>query len=108
MRFRGLEDALHVLDGIVFFKTFANKRPRETFFAQDVILRIDEYNCSVFLMNIHSYLLFEFSGDRNRFVNRSDLSENGSKRQFVLPEKSFNSARDFFAVGFKRKVTGVQ
>jgi hypothetical protein len=59
-------------------------------------------------MNIHSDLLFEFSGGRNRFDNRSDLSENGSKRQFVLPKKSFNSARDFLSVGFKRKVTRVQ
>jgi hypothetical protein len=31
-----------------------------------------------------------------------------SKRQFVLPEKSFDSARDFLSVGFKRKVTRVQ
>src|SRR5271166_4201700 len=61
MRLRGLEDSLHVLNRIVFLKTFANKRPRETFLTQDVVLRIDEYNCSVFPINIHSYLLFEFS-----------------------------------------------
>src|SRR5271166_2086441 len=108
MRFRGLEDSLHVLNRIVFLKTFANKRPRETFLAQDVVLRIDEYDCSVFPMNIHSYLLFEFSDGRNRFDDRPDLSENGSKCQFVLPEKSFDSARDFLSVGFERKVTSVQ
>src|SRR5580704_12218611 len=100
MRFRGLEDSLHVLNRIVFLKTFAHQRPRETSFAQDVVLRIDEYNCSVFPVNIHSYLLFEFSGGRNRFDNRSDLSENGSKRQFVLPEKSFSFSYTLFE-GFR-------
>src|ERR1700758_441809 len=79
MRFRGLKDSLHVLNRIVFLKTFAHQRPRETFFAQDVVLWIDEYNCSVFSMDVHSYLLLEFSGGRNRFDNQPDLSENRIK-----------------------------
>jgi hypothetical protein len=42
-------------------------------------LWIDEYNCSVFSMDVHSYLLLEFSGGRNRFDNQPDLSENRIK-----------------------------
>ena len=60
-------------------------------------------------MNIHSYLLFEFSGgSRTGLTTGPTFLKIASKRQFVLPEKSFDSARDFFAVGFKRKVTRVQ
>jgi hypothetical protein len=66
MRLRGLEDALHVLNSIVFLKTFADQGLRESFFTQDLVLRIDEYNCSVFPMDFHGYLLFEFSGGRDR------------------------------------------
>jgi hypothetical protein len=46
----------------IFLKTFADQGPGESFFAQDLVLRIGEYNCSVFPMNVHSDLLFEFSG----------------------------------------------
>ena len=45
MRLRGLEDTLHVLNSIVFLKTFADQGPRDSFFTQDLVLRIDEYNC---------------------------------------------------------------
>src|SRR5215831_17563875 len=60
MRLRGLEDALHVLDSIVFLKTFADQGPRESFFTQDLVLRIDEYNCRVLPLNFHGYLRSSF------------------------------------------------
>ena len=49
MRLRGLDDALYVLNSIVFLKTFVDQAPCESFLAQDLVLRIDEYNCSVLL-----------------------------------------------------------
>jgi len=59
VRFRGLEDALDVLNGIVFLKTFADQWPREACFTQYLILRVDEYYCGVVLIYIHccSFLL---------------------------------------------------
>ena len=67
MRFRGLEDALHVLNGIIFLKAFMDQGPRKSFFAQDLVLGIDEKNRSVFPVYFYSDLLFEVSGGRNRF-----------------------------------------
>jgi hypothetical protein len=105
MRFRGLEDAFHVLNSIVFLKAFADQGPRESFFAQDVILRIDEYNCSVFPVNFHSDFWFEFSGGRDRFKNRSrDPNKKESNCQLVLPEEFFDPARDFLSVRFECKM----
>src|SRR5262249_10877004 len=63
-------------------KTFADQGPRESFFTQDLVLRIDEYNCSVFPMDFHGYLLFEFSGGRDQFESWPGLTGHGSMRQF--------------------------
>ena len=57
MRLRRLEDALHVLNGIVFLKTFADQGPREACFTQYLILRVDEYYCGVVLIYIHFLFL---------------------------------------------------
>src|SRR5439155_1877350 len=47
---RGLEDALHVLDGLVLPDAVADRPPREAFVTQDFILRVDEYHCGVVLV----------------------------------------------------------
>jgi len=58
-------------------------------------------------MNVHSYLLSEFQMAETGLTTDPIFLKNGSKRQFVLPEKSFDAARDFLSVSLKRKVTGV-
>ena len=50
---RGLEDALHVLDGLVLFDAVADRSPRDALLTQDIILRVDEYQCGVILVNIY-------------------------------------------------------
>src|SRR5208282_5522441 len=90
MGLRGLEDALHILDGVVFLKAFADQGPREPFFAQDFVLRIDEDNRGVVPMNVHSYLLFKFSVGRNRFETDLGLYQKESMDKVVLLEKSFD------------------
>jgi hypothetical protein len=85
MRFRGLEDALHVLNSIVFLKTFADQGPRESFFAQDLVLRIDEYNCGVFPMDVHIISGLSFQVAETGLKAGPGLTDNGSMRQFVLP-----------------------
>jgi hypothetical protein len=53
-RLRSLEDALHVLDGIVFPETFVNQRPREAFFTQYLILGIDKDYRGVIFVDVHA------------------------------------------------------
>ena len=55
MRLRGLEDTLHVLDGVVLGEAFFEQRPRSAFFAQDFVLRICEYDCRIGLVNFHRF-----------------------------------------------------
>ena len=55
MRLRGLEDTLHVLDGVVLGEAFFEQRPRSAFFAQDFVLRIGEYDCRIGLVNFHRF-----------------------------------------------------
>src|SRR5260370_24256656 len=54
-----LEDALHVLDGMVFLKTFVDEGPREASFTQDLILRIDKDYRGVALVDVHRIPLFD-------------------------------------------------
>src|SRR5215831_20115365 len=76
MRLRSLEDALHVLNRIVFLKTFADQGPRESFLAQDLVLRIDEYNCSVFPLNFHSSAILSFRVAQTSLKARPDPNHN--------------------------------
>ena len=89
-------------------KAFADERPREALFAQDVVLRINENNRSIFWVNLHSDFLFKFLGGCDRFKLTPPPNRSGSGCQFVFPEKFFDSARDFLPVGFEREVTRVQ
>src|SRR5581483_7663199 len=52
---RGFEDTLHVLDRLILLDTRADERPRDAFFAQDFILRIDEYHCGIGLVDLHNF-----------------------------------------------------
>src|SRR5215469_2724935 len=52
---RGLEDALHIFNGVVFVKTLAELRPSQARFAQYFILRIDHYDCAVVLIEFHNH-----------------------------------------------------
>jgi hypothetical protein len=47
------EDSLHVLDGLVFGGTRADRCPIRPFFAQHVVLRVDEDNGSVRFIDFH-------------------------------------------------------
>src|SRR5215469_12317608 len=49
----GLEDPLHVLDGVVFRDAPADQTPRKAFLAEHLILRIDEDDRSVVLAYFH-------------------------------------------------------
>src|SRR5262245_24980602 len=55
--FRGLKDALHILDGLVLSYALTNELPRKSFVSQHLILRVDKYNGSVSPVNLHGYLL---------------------------------------------------
>src|SRR5262249_20058458 len=56
--FRRLEDALHILDGLVLRDASADERPGEPFVTQHLILRVDKYHGGVILIYVHGYLLF--------------------------------------------------
>ena len=51
-----LEDTLHVLNGMVFLKAFADQGPREASFTQHFILRIDKDYRGVVIVDIHVLL----------------------------------------------------
>ena len=53
MRLGGLEDALHILNEIIFLEAFVEHNPRAAFYAQNLILRISENNCSVLALKFH-------------------------------------------------------
>jgi hypothetical protein len=74
MHLRSLEDALHVLDRVVLGETFAKQRPWNTFFAEDFVLRIDEYDRCVGLMKVHGFRILEFSrrADPGLLITRSE------------------------------------
>ena len=80
MRLSGPEDALHVLNRIVFLKTFADQGPGESFLAQDLVLRISEYNGSVFPTDFHMYVVLGFgvaeTGFESSAVSRYNLARN--------------------------------
>jgi hypothetical protein len=78
--FGSLEDQLHVLNGIVLLKAFADERPREAFFAQDVVLRINENNRSISCVNLHSNFLFKFSDGCDRFKLAPPANRRGLAR----------------------------
>jgi hypothetical protein len=48
------EDAIHVIDGVIFRETLMEQRPRESSFTQDFILWGDKDNGRVTLLDIHS------------------------------------------------------
>ena len=56
VRFRGLEDTLHVFDGVVFFETLVQERPGFSRFAKNFILGVDEHNRRIGIVNFHSSL----------------------------------------------------
>ena len=71
IRLRGLEDALHILDRVVFLKTFVEQRPTETVFTQHVVLRVDKHYCRVVLVEVHnSPLITRFPSDPNHDSTR--------------------------------------
>src|SRR6202047_918233 len=59
VRFRGLEDTLHVFDGVVFFETLVQKRPGFSRLAKNFILGVDECHRRIGIVNFHSYVLTE-------------------------------------------------
>jgi hypothetical protein len=84
-------------------------RPPAAFFAQDLVLRINEDNGGVLLLKFHSYLLFDFSGEpKPGWQAGLGIPAEWSIRQFTFLEKFFDSVRDFFPVCFEREVSGVQ
>jgi hypothetical protein len=66
-------------------KTFADQGPRESVFAQNLVLRIDEYNCGVFPMDVHIISCLSFQVAETGLKTGPGLNDNGSMRQFVLP-----------------------
>src|SRR5262245_42296389 len=55
MRLRGLEDTLHVLDGVVLSQTVADQGPSQASFIQHLILRVDHYYGGVVLGDVHGF-----------------------------------------------------
>ena len=109
MRLGGLENALHILNGIIFLEAFVEHSPRAAFFAQDLVLRIGENNCSVLALKFHSYLtLAFFRGLQPGCQDRLGIPAEWSIRQFAFLEKFFDPVPDFFSVCFQREVSGVQ
>ena len=56
--FRGLEDALHVFDGLGLSDAVADRPPREAFITQDFILWVDEDHGGVVFVYIHCVVPF--------------------------------------------------
>src|SRR5262245_39577937 len=54
--FRRLEDALHILDGLVLRDALTDEPPGEPLLTQHLILRVDKYYRGVTLINVHGYL----------------------------------------------------
>ena len=59
VRFRGLEDSLHVFDGVVFFETLVQEWPRFSRLAQNFILGVDEHHRRIGIVNFHCHVLPE-------------------------------------------------
>src|SRR5262249_27393297 len=53
---RRLEDALHILHGLVLCDALADERPRKPFLTQHLILWVDKYHGSVIPIDVHGYL----------------------------------------------------
>src|SRR5271156_2946155 len=53
---RGLKDALHVRDGTYLPETLVDRRPRESFLAEHLILRVDKDSRGVTLVDVHNSL----------------------------------------------------
>src|SRR5262249_45854138 len=53
LHLRYLEDALHVQNGVVFFKAFADQGPRQPCFTQHLVLRVNEHHCRVATIDLH-------------------------------------------------------
>src|ERR1700733_3280143 len=62
VRFRGLENTLHVFDGVVFFETFVQERPGFSRLAQNFILGVDEDHRCIGIVNFHSSLALSPGG----------------------------------------------
>jgi hypothetical protein len=65
MRFCRFEESLDVFDRVVFFQAFAEYGPPEPFFAQYVVLRINQYNGGVVSADVHRALLARVSTSRS-------------------------------------------
>ena len=50
---RGFEESLDVLDGVVFLDTFADQTPRDALLTQDIVLRVDDDQRGVALLDFH-------------------------------------------------------
>src|SRR5271166_2412704 len=57
VRLRGFEDALHILNGVIFLKAFVDQGPRKACFTQHIILRVDKYYRGVALVEDHGFSL---------------------------------------------------
>src|SRR5262249_6805969 len=53
MLLRRLEDAFHVLDGLVLPDALADRTPRGASLAQDIVLWVDEDDCGVVPVELH-------------------------------------------------------
>jgi hypothetical protein len=62
VRFRGLEDTLHVFDGVVFFETLVQERPGFSRLAKNFILGIDEHHRRIGIVNFHCSLALCLGG----------------------------------------------
>src|SRR4030095_3533008 len=79
--FRGLEDPLHVLDGIVLPDTVATQCPRKAFVTQHVILWVDEHDRSIGLTHVHCcspYVWFYLTRMNPFCPHTHSLDSNGS------------------------------
>jgi hypothetical protein len=59
LRLSGLEDHLHVRDGIVFPQALVDQGPRQPPVTQDLILRVDKDYRGVVLVDVHSFPRFD-------------------------------------------------
>src|SRR5262249_38552423 len=75
---RGFEDALHIFNGVVFVKTLVKQLPSQARFVQYFILRIDHYDCGVFLIEFHS-LPYRFTGEKKLLA----MQERNERREML-------------------------
>src|SRR5262245_4323126 len=81
--FRRLEDALHILDGLVLRNALADEPPREPFVTQHLILRVDKYHGGVILIYVHGYLLFLGGRERDDVSPCYTTQSQATKKRLV-------------------------